>query len=132
MSRFPNFGLDASAVLEALSRSQAIIEFAPDGTVLTANELFLESVGYALAETVGKHHSMFVDPAYARSEEYKSFWARLAEGGFERGEYKRFGKGGKEIWLQASYNPVLGQSGKVQRVVACATAPARKTRERAG
>jgi methyl-accepting chemotaxis protein len=108
-------------VLAALDRSQAMISFEPDGTVVGANELFLNSIGYSLGDIVGKHHSMFVDPEYARSDEYRAFWKRLGAGQFERGEYKRIGKGGREIWLQASYNPIVAPDGKVHRVVKIAT-----------
>lgn len=108
-------------VLAALDRSQAMISFDPDGTVVSANELFLASIGYSLGDIVGKHHSMFVGPDYARSDEYRAFWKRLAAGQFERGEYKRIGKGGREIWLQASYNPIVSPDGKVHRVVKIAT-----------
>ncbi len=107
----------ASAVLAALGKSFAIIEFQPDGTIIDANELFCATVGYKLAEIRGKHHSMFVDAAYAGSQEYQGFWARLGQGQFDSGDYQRFGKGGREIWLQASYSPVLNRSGKCARVV---------------
>ena len=105
----------------ALDRSQAIIEFKPDGTIVWANENFLGAVGYALNEIQGQHHSMFVDPDYANGAEYRDFWTRLARGEFQAAEYKRFGKGGKEIWIQASYNPISGRDGKVYKVVKFAT-----------
>jgi methyl-accepting chemotaxis protein len=108
-------------VLAALERSQAMITFEPDGTIVNANELFLQSIGYSLSEIAGKHHSMFVDPEYARSDDYRAFWKRLGAGQFERGEFKRIGKGGREIWLQASYNPIVTPDGTVHRVVKIAT-----------
>jgi methyl-accepting chemotaxis protein len=98
-----------------------MIEFEPDGTILSANENFLNAVGYSLEEIQGQHHRMFVDPSYANSSEYKQFWSDLADGKFNAAEFQRFGKGGNEIWIQASYNPVLNKSGKVTRVVKIAT-----------
>ncbi len=112
---------NSQSILDALGRSQAMIEFKPDGTILTANENFLGAVGYSLEEIQGQHHRMFVDPAYANSNEYKSFWSDLADGKFNAAEFQRFGKGGNEIWIQASYNPVINKSGKVVRVVKIAT-----------
>lgn len=112
---------DFAALADAISRSQAIIEFYPDGKIVTANANFLGAVGYSLDEIKGQHHGIFVDPAYRNSEEYKSFWADLREGKFQAAEYKRFGKGGKEIWIQASYNPLLDTNGKVYKVIKYAT-----------
>jgi methyl-accepting chemotaxis protein len=109
------------ATLDAFSRSQAMIEFKPDGTILTANKSFLDAMGYQLDEVRGEHHRMFVDPAYARSEEYKKFWRDLNAGEFQVAEFLRFGKGGKEVWIQASYNPVLNSAGHVIKVVKIAT-----------
>ena len=105
------------ATLEALWKSQAIIEFKLDGTVLTANANFLSLMGYELADIVGQHHKMFVDPAYTTTTEYQDFWDRLRRGQFDSAEYKRIAKGGKEVWIQASYNPVLDASGKPSKVV---------------
>mgnify|MGYP001562006514 FL=1 len=113
-------GADAKAVLKATGKSQAIIEFKPDGTIITANENFCHAVGYQLSEIVGQHHRMFVEQAEAASPEYREFWTRLARGEFDRRQYKRIGKGGKEIWIEASYNPVL-RGGKVYKVVKFAT-----------
>ena len=113
-------GSDAKAILDALNKSQAIIEFKPDGTILSANENFCQAVGYQLSEIVGQHHRMFVDPAEAASPEYREFWANLARGEFDRRQYKRFGKGGKEIWIEASYNPVF-RGGKPYKVIKFAT-----------
>ena len=113
-------GADAKAVLAAMGKSQAIIEFKPDGTIITANENFCHAVGYQLSEIVGQHHRMFVEQAEAASPEYREFWAKLARGEFDRRQYKRIGKGGKEIWIEASYNPVF-RGGKVYKVVKFAT-----------
>ena len=110
-----------SRLIEALGKSLAIIEFSPEGMILSANENFCGLVGYSAAEIVGKHHSMFVDKAYAESIEYKNFWLRLGRGEFESQEYRRLGKGGQQLWIQASYNPVLDASGKVTRVVKVAS-----------
>jgi methyl-accepting chemotaxis protein len=114
-------GGDAAAKLAALDKSQAIIEFKMDGTIITANENFLNAMGYTLDEVKGKHHSMFVEPAYKTSDEYREFWERLNRGEFQAAQYKRFGKGGKEVWIEASYNPLLGRGGKPFKVVKYAT-----------
>ncbi len=120
-----NFGLgsksDAAAVLSALGRSLAMIEFDPTGKILFANENFCSAMGYELSEIKGQHHSMFVEPDYARSAEYKSFWTKLGRGEFDAREYKRVAKGGREVWIQASYNPVLNAKGAVLKVVKFAT-----------
>ena len=116
-----SFNGNSQAILDALGRSQAMIEFKPDGTILSANENFLNALGYSLEEIQGQHHRMFVDPTYANSNEYKIFWEKLAGGEFNAAEFQRFGKGGNEVWIQASYNPVLNKSGKVVRVVKIAT-----------
>jgi methyl-accepting chemotaxis protein len=108
---------DASAIYDALDRVQALIEFDMDGKILSANQNFLDTFGYELDEIVGQHHRMFCDPEYAASDEYKEFWAKLGRGELDSAEFKRFGKGGKEIWLRASYNPVLDGKGKPVRVV---------------
>ena len=106
---------------EALSRSQAVIEFNLDGTIITANDNFLNALGYRLEEVQGKHHSMFVESAFAQSNEYREFWAKLNRGEYEARQYKRIGKGGKEIWIEASYNPVLDKHGKPYKVIKFAT-----------
>lgn len=108
-------------IFDAFSRSQAIIQFKPDGTIIDANENFLKAVGYSLEEVRGKHHRMFVDPAYASSSEYKAFWAELAAGKFVSSQFKRIAKDGHEVWIQASYNPVVSRSGKVLKIVKIAT-----------
>ena len=107
--------------LDALSRAQATIEFTPDGHILTANENFLKTLGYMLEEIRGRHHSMFCDPAYAESAEYKEFWRSLAAGQFAADEFARIGKGGRKVFIQASYNPIFDMSGKVFKVVKFAT-----------
>ena len=112
---------DRKATLEALSRSQAIIEFKLDGTIITANENFLKLMGYSLDEVAGRHHSLFVEPSARDSEDYRRFWRRLNEGQYQAAEYKRLGKGGKEVWIQASYNPVLDGGGRPYKVVKFAT-----------
>jgi methyl-accepting chemotaxis protein len=115
------FNSDAGAVLAALSKSQAVIEFKLDGTIITANENFLKALGYTLEEIKGRHHSMFVEPAYKDSAEYRDFWAKLNRGEFQAAQYRRFGKGGKEIWIEASYNPIVGKNGRPYKVVKYAT-----------
>ena len=110
-----------SSQLAAIDRSQAMIEFALDGTILNANANFLNTLGYALGEVKGQHHSMFVDPAYRQSHEYRMFWDKLGRGEYDAGQYKRLGKGGREVWIQASYNPILDQAGKAFKVVKYAT-----------
>jgi methyl-accepting chemotaxis protein len=112
---------EKDAMLQALDKSQAVIQFKPDGTIITANANFLGAVGYSLEEIQGKHHSMFVEPGFGRSAEYQKFWDALGRGEFQAAEYKRVGKGGKEIWIQASYNPILNGKGEVVKVVKYAT-----------
>ena len=112
---------DYAGQIAAVSKAQAVIEFHMDGTVLTANENFLKTLGYTLDEIKGKHHSLFVDEAYRRSPEYKEFWAKLNRGEYVADEFKRIGKGGKEVWIQASYNPILDLNGKPFKVVKYAT-----------
>ena len=112
---------DMLAIYQALDRVQAIIEFELDGTVVSANENFLRLFGYEVNEVIGKHHRMFCDPAYVESDAYAEFWKKLGRGEFYAAEFKRLTKGGREIWLQASYNPVLDKDGKPVRVVKFAT-----------
>jgi len=97
-----NHVAELEAKVAAISRSQAVIEFKLDGTILTANQNFLSALGYTEAEIVGKHHSMFVDRDYANSTDYRLFWERLNRGEFVAEKFQRFGKGGKEVWIQAS------------------------------
>jgi len=120
-SRSNSVAQAALAQVEAISKSQAVIEFNLDGTIVTANENFLKTLGYSLSEIQGKHHSMFVEPAMRDSAAYREFWASLNRGQYQAGEYKRIGKGGKEVWIQASYNPVLDRNGKVSKVIKFAT-----------
>ncbi len=113
--------LEFAAQADAISRAQAVIEFKLDGTIVTANQNFLNALGYSLPEIQGKHHSMFVDQSARDSAAYREFWAKLNRGEFDAGEYKRVGKGGKEVWILASYNPVIDQNGKPFKVVKFAT-----------
>ncbi|MFC4308720.1 methyl-accepting chemotaxis protein [Steroidobacter flavus] len=107
--------------LAALDKVQATIEFKLDGTILHANDNFLRTMGYRLDEVQGRHHSMFAEPAYANSVEYRHFWDKLNRGEFDQGQYKRLAKGGKEVWIQASYNPILDTNGKPCKVIKFAT-----------
>ena len=109
------------SLAEALGRSQAVIEFGMDGTILTANDNFLKALGYSLGEIQGKHHSMFVDPSERDSAAYRDFWAALKRGEYQAAEYPRIGKGAREVWIQATYNPVLDGNGKPVQVVKFAT-----------
>ncbi len=112
---------DMAGQLEAIGKSQAVVEMGMDGTVLTANDNFLNALGYALSEIKGKHHSMFVEQSERDSADYRELWADLRQGVYQTGEYKRIGKHGKEIWIQASYNPILDLNGKPFKVVKYAT-----------
>lgn len=107
--------------VKALHRVQAVIEFHLDGTIVHANDNFLQTLGYTLEEIQGRHHAMFVDAEYAKSREYQDFWANLGRGEFNAGQYRRIGKGGREIWIQASYNPVFDSDGRPYKVVKFAT-----------
>ena len=109
------------AMLEAISKSQAVIEFDLDGTIITANDNFLRTLGYTLDDVKGRHHSMVVEEAERHSEAYREFWASLNRGKYQMAQYRRFGKGGREVWIQASYNPILDLSGKPFKVVKFAT-----------
>lgn len=108
---------DQQAEIDAVSRTQAVIHFQPDGTIVTANDNFLNALGYRLDEIQGKHHRMFCEESYVRSSDYREFWEKINRNEYQAGEFKRIGKGGKEIWIQASYLPILGVDGKVFRVV---------------
>ena len=112
---------DFSGQLDAIGKSQAVIEFKLDGTIQNANAGFLGAMGYTLAEVQGKHHSLFVEPSERDSAAYREFWASLNRGEFQAAEFKRVGKGGKEVWIQASYNPILDLNGKPFKVVKFAT-----------
>jgi len=109
--------VDRMGQMNAINLTQAVIEFTLDGSILTANQNFLQTLGYQLDEIKGRHHSMFVDEQFKRSAEYQNFWQRLRSGEFFVDEYKRFGKGGKEVWIQGSYNPILDAEGKPFKVV---------------
>jgi methyl-accepting chemotaxis protein len=104
-------------LLSAISRAQAVIEFDLSGNVLTANENFLKATGYKLEEIVGQHHRLFCTPEYARSGEYAQFWERLSRAEYQTGAFKRLAKGSKEIWIQATYNPILDLRGRPLKVV---------------
>jgi len=117
----PFLGNTSSALLAALDRSQAIIEFEPDGTIITANKNFLSAMGYELSEIKGQHHRIFMDPDEAELKEYSLFWNSLAEGKFQAAEYRRLNKAGDNVWIQASYNPIKGKTGRVEKVVKFAT-----------
>jgi methyl-accepting chemotaxis protein len=120
---------EAVAKLTAIDKSQAMIEFGLDGTILTANSNFLGAMGYTLAEVQGKHHSMFVEAAYRDSADYRGFWEKLNRGEYQAAQFKRVGKGGKEVWIEASYNPILGRGGKPFKVVKYATDVTRQKTE---
>jgi methyl-accepting chemotaxis protein len=106
-----------NAIIKALNKSQAVIEFTPDGHILTANENFLNTVKYQSSEIVGKHHSIFVEKSDATSSSYSSFWHELKHGSFKQGEFKRLSKDGSVIWLQATYNPIFNDKNEVERVI---------------
>ncbi len=120
-SRSNSVAQAALAQVDAISKSQAVIEFNLDGTIVTANENFLKTLGYSLSEIQGKHHSMFVEPAMRDSAAYREFWANLNRGQYQAAAFQRIGKGGKEVWIQASYNPMFDRNGKVYRVIKFAT-----------
>lgn len=109
------------SLIRAIDRAQATIEFDTNGLIQTANENFCQTTGYSLAELQGKHHRMFCEPEYAASPEYLEFWQKLRKGEFVTGEFKRLGRGGKEIWVVASYSPITSESGDVVGVVEIAT-----------
>jgi methyl-accepting chemotaxis protein len=115
------FGSSNDARFEAISRSQAIIEFDTDGTIVSANPNFLKAMGYSLDEIRGKHHSMFVDPKDRDSAAYREFWQSLNRGEARVEQFKRLAKGGRVVWLEASYNPILGAAGKPKGVIKIAT-----------
>ncbi len=112
---------EALAQAIAISKSQAVIEFKMDGTIITANKNFLDAMGYRLDEIAGKHHRMFVAPEQRDNPDYHAFWAKLNRGEYQAAEYKRVGKGGREVWIQASYNPILDSANKPIKVVKFAT-----------
>ena len=121
---------DYSGQIDAIRKSQAVISFELDGTIIDANDNFLNAVGYALGDIKGKHHSLFVEPSYAQSQEYRQFWDSLAQGKYQAGQYKRLAKGGREVWIQASYNPIFDPSGKPLKVVKYATDITKEVQQR--
>ena len=108
---------EMGGMLEAINRSQAVIEFALDGTVLAANDNFLRIFGYELGEIVGQHHRLFCHASYTESADYQAFWQSLANGDFVSGEFKRISRDGMDVWLQASYNPIFDEEGRLLKVV---------------
>jgi methyl-accepting chemotaxis protein len=112
---------DFAGQLAAIGKAQAVIEFATDGKILTANENFLKTLGYSMDEIRGQHHSMFVEPSHRSTNDYRVFWEKLGRGEYDAGQYKRIGKNGKEVWIQASYNPIMDMNGKPFKVVKYAT-----------
>ncbi len=119
----------AQAVLTALDRSLAVIEFSPDGTVITANPNFLKTMGYELAEIRGKHHSLFVTPEDRNSAAYRSFWTTLARGEHQSALYKRIAKNGQDVWIEATYNPVRDAGGRIVKIIKFATDVSARQRE---
>jgi methyl-accepting chemotaxis protein len=117
-----------TALRAALDGSQPVLELALDGTILSANQKFLDAMGYRLDEIVGRNHRIFVD-GEARPGEERSLWSRLQLGAQETGQWRRIGRGGVEVWLQASYTPVLGAGGRPAKVLLCATDITRFKRE---
>jgi methyl-accepting chemotaxis protein len=112
---------DFAGQIAAIDRAQAVIEFDLDGTIRRANQNFLDTVGYAADEVEGKHHSIFVDPDEANGQAYRDFWANLAAGNFAQGQFRRRGKGDREVWIQAIYSPIADSDGKPFKVVKYAT-----------
>jgi len=115
--------------MKAISRSQAVIEFNVDGTVITANENFCRTMGYRLEEVIGRHHRMFCDPGFTASDDYTEFWAKLGRGEVVGGQFPRVAAGNKIIHLQATYNPVVDDHGKVNKVIKLATDITRQIQE---
>ena len=122
--------LDLAGQVNALRRSQAVIAFDPSGTILDANGGFLETMGYRLEEIQGRHHSLFVDAAERASDAYAAFWARLGRGEFASDEFHRIAKGGRDVWIQGTYNPIVDAEGRVIKVVKFATDITNQVRER--
>jgi len=112
---------DFEGQIAAIDKAQAVIEFGMDGKIINANDNFCQTLGYNSAELRGQHHSLFVDPVYRSSAEYRMFWDKLGRGEYDSGQYKRIGKGGNEVWIQASYNPIMDLNGKPFKVVKYAT-----------
>ncbi|MFM2045704.1 MAG: hypothetical protein RLY86_4280 [Pseudomonadota bacterium] len=112
---------DAEGQINAIRRSQAVIHFRPDGTILEANDIFLGAMGYGMEDVRGQHHRIFVDPADQASAEYQQLWADLRQGRHRSGEFRRIARGGREVWIQATYTPILDPAGAVYKVVKFAT-----------
>jgi methyl-accepting chemotaxis protein len=108
---------ELKAKMDALDKSQAVIEFKTDGTIIKANANFLAAMGYSLDEIAGQHHSLFVKPGERDSTAYREFWEALRRGEHRSGEFHRLAKGGRDVWIQASYNPIMGRNGKPVKVV---------------
>ena len=108
---------DIEGQFAALHKVQAVIEFELDGRIIAANENFLKAMGYSLADIQGRHHEIFIDPAERNSADYRAFWERLRNGEFQAGQFRRFGKNGREVWIQGAYNPIFDMSGKPFKVV---------------
>lgn len=121
---------DFESQLQAIDKSQAVIEFTLDGTIVHANDNFLSALGYRLADIQGRHHSLFMDEVERKSEAYRAFWASLARGDYQSGEFRRIAKDGREVWIQASYNPILGLDGKPYKVVKYASDVTRQVQTR--
>lgn len=120
-TEFKQQSLERQSQIDAINRVMAMVEFDLNGTVLNANNIFLEASGYRIDEIRGSHHSLFVEEEHRKSEEYRAFWPALGNGEIKYGEYKRIGKGGKPFWIQASYNPVLDLNGQPFKIVKYAT-----------
>ncbi|WP_366931185.1 methyl-accepting chemotaxis protein [Sphingomonas sp.] len=109
--------MESAARMAAIDRSQAIIEFDLQGNVIEANDNFCHLFGYSRGEIVGRHHRMFCDTEYAHSDDYRRFWTKLGRGEFDSGRYCRIGRGGREVWIQATYNPLLDADGNPRKVI---------------
>ncbi|MBF0255720.1 MAG: PAS domain S-box protein [Gammaproteobacteria bacterium] len=112
-----NRAANSNGIIAAIEKSMALVEFGLDGTIIRANSLFLERMGYTEEELKGKHHRIFVDPSYANSEAYSRFWSELALGRANRGRFERFSKSGDSVWLEATYSPIFDPSGKPVKVI---------------
>ena len=124
---------EVTATLAALDRSHAIIEFKLDGTIITANANFLAVMGYRLADIRGRSHALFVATKDRHSTVYRRFWDALGRGEFQAGEYRHIGKHGRDVWMQATYSPILGRNGKPFKIIAFGNdVTERRKREGAG
>lgn len=121
MTSVKNGDINQEELFKAISKSQGFIEFRMDGTIISSNQIFLDILGYELSEIKGKHHRIFCDEIYANSTDYEEFWEKLNRGEFNSGEYKRIGKNGKEVYLQATYNPIFDSNNKPIKVLKFAT-----------